>query len=236
MDLEVKTVKFHNVLKCLIYTIFHIINNQYYFIIHTIHNSGMALTVSCEVNLSENIGKGEKVIKPFACRYCPLTSKRRYNIRIHEERKHGRVFSSPYCNYESKDSPNMRKHLKMYHSEMTQTDDNNLSEKEEPEFTCEICSKSFNRKDNMQRHVKEVHYGMKGHVKYPLHEKMDNENVSEENKYIEAFLNKVKTDFERKRELGKMAMEMIDKYELNVHGIPQEIKNAIKFNLMMEGK
>ena len=62
------------------------------------------------------------------------------------------------------------------------------------------------------------------------------ETVSEENKYIESILNKVKTDFERKRELGKMAMEMIDKYELNVHGIPQEIKNAIKFNLMMEGK
>ena len=28
-------------------------------------------------------------------------------------------------------------------------------------FLCEICSKSFNHKWNMQRHVKEVHYGKK---------------------------------------------------------------------------
>ena len=124
--------------------------------------------VSCEVNLSENIGKGEK------------------------------------------------------------------EEKVIKKFTCEICSKSFNHKGTMQRHVKEVHYGMKRHVKH--NETMDNETVSDENKYIESFLNRVKTDFERKRELGKIAMEVIDKYELNVHGMPQEIKNAIKFNLKMEGK
>ena len=102
----------------------------------------------------------------------------------------------------------------------------------------------------MQRHIYTIHNekqrDVKGVIPTPLHqrkgrdvknnEKMGNETVSEENKYIESILNKVKTDFERKRELGKMAMEMIDKYELNVHGIPQEIKNAIKFNLMMEGK
>ena len=28
-------------------------------------------------------------------------------------------------------------------------------------FSCKICSKSFNHKGNMQRHVKEVHYGKK---------------------------------------------------------------------------
>ena len=61
------------------------------------------------------------------------------------------------------------------------------------------------------------------------------ETVSDENKYIESILNSVKTDFERKRELGKIAMEMVDKYDLNVHGMPQEVKNAIKFNLKMEG-
>ena len=33
-------------------------------------------------------------------------------------------------------------------------------------FACEICSKSFKRKDNMQRHVKEVHYGKKRDVKH----------------------------------------------------------------------
>ena len=123
-------------------------------------------------------------------------------------------------------------------------------EKVTKQFTCEICSKSFNRKDSKKRHVKEVHLGkqrdVKGVIPTPLHqrkgrdvknnEKMGNETVSEGNKYIESILNKVKTDFERKRELGKIAMEMIDKYELNVHEIPQEIKNAIKFNLMMEGK
>ena len=61
------------------------------------------------------------------------------------------------------------------------------------------------------------------------------ETVSDENKYIESILNRVKIDFERKRELGKIAMEMIDKYELNVDGMPQEVKNAIKFNLKMDG-
>ena len=36
--------------------------------------------------------KREKVedMKPSTCCYCPLTSKRRYNICIHEERKHGK--------------------------------------------------------------------------------------------------------------------------------------------------
>ena len=61
------------------------------------------------------------------------------------------------------------------------------------------------------------------------------ETVKDTNKHIEFVLNNVKTDFERKRELGKIAMEMIDKYELNVHGMPQEVKNAIKFHLKMEG-
>ena len=49
-------------------------------------------------------------------------------------------------------------------------------------------------------------------------------------------LNSVKVDFERKRELGKIAMEMIEKYELNVQGMPEEVKNAIRSNLKMEGK
>ena len=166
--------------------------------------------VSCEVNLSKGRKykeeDNEKVTKPFACRYCPYSSNRSYNVRIHEERKHGRPFSCPYCSYESKDSPNMRRHLKIYHSKMViETQTDN----------------GFNEKiDNVTE--KSI--------------KMNNiETVSDENKYIESILNRVKTDFERKRELGKIAMEMIDKYDLNVHGMPQEVKNAIKFNLKMEG-
>ena len=134
----------------------------------------------------------------------------------------------------------LQKHSQNYHSKMvieTQTD-NGFNEKEDnvedmKQFTCEICSKLFNRKDSKKRHVKEVHQRKCGDVKH--NEKMGNETVSDENKYIESILNKVKTDFERKRELGKIAMEMIDKYDLNVHGMPQEVKNAIKFNLKMEG-
>ena len=63
----------------------------------------------------------------------PLTSKRRFNICIHEERKHGRAFSWPYCIYESKDSSNMQRHLQNYHSQMiieTETD-NDFREKED---------------------------------------------------------------------------------------------------------
>ena len=41
-------------------------------------------------------------------------------------------------------------------------------------FTCEICSKSFNHKGTMQRHVKEVHYGKKrydiGVIPSPIHQ------------------------------------------------------------------
>ena len=41
-------------------------------------------------------------------------------------------------------------------------------------FLCEICSKSFNHKGNMQQHVKEVHYGKKrydiGVSPTPLHQ------------------------------------------------------------------
>ena len=65
---------------------------------------------------------------------------------------------------------------------------------------------------------------------------MSNETVRDENKYIESVLNRVDIDFERKRELGKIALEMIEKYELNVQEIPQEVRNAIRFYLKMEGR
>ena len=123
----------------------------------------------------------------------------------------------------------------------------NLSKREKVKFTCEICSKFLSSKGNMQRHVKEVHYGKKrcdiGDT--PIHhedvkhnrkhiEKMGHQSVRDENKNIESVLNRVKIDFERKRELGKIAMEMIEKYELK--DIPQELRNAIIFYLKMEGK
>ena len=151
-----------------------------------------------------------------------------------KERKNERAFSCPYCIYESKDSSNMRRHIRGLHSK--------------DRYKCQICLAEFkwlsSLKKHLQKHSQNYHSEITQNDNN-LSEKEDNvtenlmnqiETVSEENKYIESILNKVKTDFERKRELGKMAMEMIDKYELNVHGIPQEIKNAIKFNLMMEGK
>ena len=123
-------------------------------------------------------------------------------------------------------------------------------------FTCEICSKSFNHKGNIQRHVKEVHYGKKRYdigdtpIHHGKHEDvkhngkhrdvkhngkhMGHQSVRDENKNIESVLNRVKIDFERKRELGKIAMEMIEKYELK--DIPQELRSAIIFYLKMEGK
>ena len=102
------------------------------------------------------------------------------------------------------------------------------------QFVSLFCSTSFNRKDNMQRHVKEVHNGKHRDVKD--HEKIKHQSVREENKNIEYVLNRLIIDFERKRELGKIAMEMIEKYELNVKDIPQELRNAIIFYLKMEGK
>ena len=108
----------------------------------------------------------------------------------------------------------------------------------------------------MQWHVKEVHYGKKrcdiGDT--PIHhegvkhngkhrdvkhngkhnEKISHQSVRDENKNIEYILNRLIIDLERKRELGKIAMEMIEKYELK--DIPQELRNAIIFYLKMEGK
>ena len=103
-------------------------------------------------------------------------------------------------------------------------------------FTCEICSKSFNYKGNMQRHISEVHHGK--HRNRNVKKKDSGnfigfETVQDENKYIESVLNNVKTDFERKRELGKKAMEMIEKYELDVQKMSEEVKDAIRFNLKM---
>ena len=63
---------------------------------------------------------------------------------------------------------------------------------------------------------------------------MGHQTVRDENKNIESVLNRVKMNFERQRELGKIAMEMIEKYELK--DIPQELRNAIIFYLKMEGK
>ena len=56
-------------------------------------------------------------MKPSTRYHYPMTSKRRYNICIHEERKHERAFSCPYCIYESKDSSNMRRHIRGLHSD-----------------------------------------------------------------------------------------------------------------------
>ena len=96
-------------------------------------------------------------------------------------------------------------------------------------FLCEICSKSLSSKGNLKRHINEKHFRKQRVVK-----KEDSETVQNENKYIESVLNRVKTDFERKRELGKIAIEMIDKYDLIEQGIPQEVKNAIKFHEKIE--
>ena len=117
---------------------------------------------------------------------------------------------------------------------------------EKMKFTCEICSKLFNNKGNMQRHVKEVHYGKKRydigdtpkhnekHRDVKDHEKIKHQSLREENKNIEYIFNRLIIDFERKRELGKIAMEMIEKYELK--DIPQKLRSAIIFYLKMEGK
>ena len=60
-------------------------------------------------------------------------------------------------------------------------------------FTCEICSKSLKSKGNLIRHMNEVHHGKHRDVKH--NEKMGNETVRDENKYIESVLNRVKADF-----------------------------------------
>ena len=101
-------------------------------------------------------------------------------------------------------------------------------------FTCEICSKSFSHKNSKKRHIITIYHGKHRDVNH--NEKIGNQTMRDENKHIESMLNSVKTDFERKRELGKRAMEMIDKYELNVKEMPEDIKNAIIFYLNMEGK
>ena len=96
--------------------------------------------------------KREKVedMKPSACCYCPMTSKRRYNICIHEERKHERAFSCPYCIYESKDSSNMRRHIRGLHSE--------------DRYKCQICLAEFKwvsgLKKHLQRHSQNYHSQM----------------------------------------------------------------------------
>ena len=62
-------------------------------------------------------------------------------------------------------------------------------------FTCKICSKSFNRKDNMQRHINEVHLGKHRDRDVKHHEKGTYIN---ENKYGEqkiAFKMKVNENY-----------------------------------------
>ena len=109
-------------------------------------------------------------------------------------------------------------------------------------FTCQYCSYTSNRSYNVRTHEGRKHKNEILTIKKEYNENevlpmetVGNKTVRDENKYIESILNRVKTDFERKRELGKIAMEMICKYELNVQGMPQEVKNAIKFHLKMEG-
>ena len=85
-------------------------------------------------------------------------------------------------------------------------------------FTCEICSKLFSGKSNLKRHISEVHHGKHrdvecGKQKDCKMEVNDNfisfETVQDENKYIDSVLNSVKTDFERKRELGKKQWKLL---------------------------
>ena len=56
-------------------------------------------------------------------------------------------------------------------------------EKMSKKFTCEICSKSFNYKGTMQRHVKEVHYGKKRYDRgdTPIHQSQQFRNKQFDN-------------------------------------------------------
>ena len=108
-------------------------------------------------------------------------------------------------------------------------------------FLCEIFSKSLSSKGNLKHHMSEVHHEKQRVVKNNEEKNVREENneetnVREGNKKIESVLNRVKIDFERKRELGKIAMTMVEKYDLNVNRMPKEVKNAIIFNLKMDGR
>ena len=86
-----------------------------------------------------------------------------------------------------------------------------------------------------KHYMSDVYHGKQRVVKNN-EEKNEETNFREENKKIESFLNRVKIYFERKRELGKIAMTMVEKYDLNVNRMPKEVKNAIIFNLKMDGR
>ena len=184
----------------------------------------MDVKVSCEVKLSKG-GKCKEEEKTVG-----INNKRMYYSQ--KEKTVGINIKTMYycqnCNYKSNDSSNMRRHVRGLHSKDL--------------YKCEICSAEFKWVTSLKKHMQNSHSQMRNESqnnqfgKQRVVKHNEEMNVREENEKIESVLNRVKIDFERKRELGKIAMTMIEKYNLNVNRMPKEVKNATIFNLKMDGR
>ena len=88
---------------------------------------------------------------PFTCEQCDIQCIGRQQFNNHKRKhkvKNSKVFKCKVCQYEVRDSGNFYKHVKL-HTVVKE-------KKAKPKISrsCEPCGKTFDRKDNFDRHVK----------------------------------------------------------------------------------
>ena len=86
--------------------------------------------------------KHNKIV--FPCKICKKLLSRKQDLKRHINHAHGESklenFQCPQCEYKTKRKENLNKHVKNKH--------------EKAEYKCDICSKTFNWKQNMIKHKK----------------------------------------------------------------------------------
>ena len=172
------------------------------------------------------------------CQYCAYSSKWSSNLRKHEYAKHGDAYNCQSCSKSFNRKDSLNRHINTVHNVKRQ-------EKEETGnvlnmFICEFCPYTSNRSFNVKIHTKRKHmrktdeYGTCKFID-EAHSQQKYEIYDEnEDKHLEKLLLRMNSAFERKNELGKKAKEMIEKYELDVDTMPEEVQEVVNLHMKVE--
>ena len=103
-------------------------------------------------------------IEKFPCNLCDSVFEWKESLKKHIQMKHGesgpQIFPCLQCDYKTTDKSNLNKHIKNKHGKA--------------EYKCDICNKTFNRKDNIMKH-KKTHEKTKQHT-HEQYEEGENPN------------------------------------------------------------
>eukprot|EP00090_Calanus_glacialis_P008485 TRINITY_DN16842_c0_g1_i1.p1 TRINITY_DN16842_c0_g1~~TRINITY_DN16842_c0_g1_i1.p1 ORF type:complete len:188 (+),score=20.47 TRINITY_DN16842_c0_g1_i1:362-925(+) len=94
----------------------------------------------------------EELSNQFTCSVCDYSSPLKHNIKQHVKAAHGDqsksndLFPCPSCDKMFLGVPNLHRHAKEEHDMVLKLD-----------HSCKYCGKEFNKKSNLQTHIKSIH-------------------------------------------------------------------------------